>query len=132
LHPLYPSLIAERAATAKGEHTALAGSPGELARAWAVGARARRAVFVLLYGGRPYFDERERDALWELFGAPVYGMLLDRDGRLVGYECEAQDGLHVVAGCAPPAGLTEAGPCNCGRAGVRLVADSQAKAQAAD
>ena len=132
LHPLYPGLRTARAAGAKGEHAALAGSFDELARARAAGTRARRAVFVLHYNGRPYLSEGERDALWEMFRAPVYGMLLDRDGRVLGYECEAQDGLHVLAECAPPAGLVEAGPCCCGRLGVRLVAEALATAQAAD
>jgi len=131
-HPLYPGLRAARAAGAKGEHAALAGSFDELARARAVGALARRAVFVLHYSGRPFLSEGERDALWEMFQAPVYGMLLDRDGRVLGYECEAQDGLHFVAEYTPPAGLVDAGPCCCGRAGVRLVVEALATAQAAD
>ncbi len=131
-HPLYPGLMAARAATAQGEHAALAGSFDELARARAAGARARRAVFVLHYDGRPYLSEGERDALWEMFRAPVYGMLLDRDGRVSGYECEAQDGLHAVAKCVPPAGMVEAARCACGRPGVRLVAEAVAAAHAAD
>jgi len=124
--------MAARAATAKGEHVALAGSFDELARARVAGAGARRAVFVLHYGGRQFLSAGERDALWEMFRAPVYGMLLDRDGRVLGYECEAQDGLHVPAECAPPAGLVDAGPCSCGRLGVRLVAEALATAHAAD
>src|ERR1017187_1453608 len=119
-HPLYPGLRAARAAGAKGEHAALAGSFDELARARAAGVRARRAVFVLHYSGRPFLSEGERDALWEMFRTPVYGLLLDRNGRVLGYECEAQDGLHVVAEYTPPAGLVDAGPCCCGRPGVRL------------
>jgi hypothetical protein len=91
---------------------------------------------VLHYSGRPLLSQGERDALWEMFQAPVYGMLLDRDGRVLGYECEAQDGLHAglqaTAACAPPAGLVDAAPCACGRPGVRLVAASLAKAHAAD
>ncbi len=132
LHPLFPGLTAARAAVAKGEHAALAGSFDELARARAAGARARRAVFVLHYSGRPHLGEAERDALWEMFRAPVYGMLLDRDGRVLGYECEAQDGLHVLAECALPAGLVDAGPCCCGRPGGRLAAEALATAHAAD
>ncbi|MGA3018268.1 MAG: hypothetical protein ABSF62_14210 [Bryobacteraceae bacterium] len=131
-HPLYPGLTAARAAVAKGEHAALAGSFDELARARAAGARARRAVFVLHYSGRPHLSEGERDALWEMFQAPVYGMLLDRNGRLLGYECEAQDGLHVAAEYTAPAGLVAAGPCCCGRTGVRMVTEALATAQAAD
>ena len=131
-HPLYPGLTAARAATARGEHAALAGSFDELARARAAGARARRAVFVLHYSGRPFLSEGERDALWEMFRAPVYGLLLGRDGRVLGYECEAQDGLHAGANWAPAAGLMEAVPCCCGRPGVRLVAEALATAQAAD
>src|ERR1022692_2218161 len=119
-HPLYPGLTAARAATARGEHAALAGSFDELARARAAGTRARRAGFGLHDSGGPYLSEGERDALWEMFRARVYGMLLDRDGRVLGYECEAQDGLHVLAECALPAGLMDAGPCCCGRLGVRL------------
>jgi hypothetical protein len=131
-HPLYPGLTPARAATARGEHAALAGSFDELARARAAGARARRAVFVLHYSGRPFLSEGERDALWEMFRTPVYGMLLDRDGRVLGYECEAQEGLHTGLHAEAAPGLVEAAPCVCGRPGVRLVAEALAAAHAAD
>src|ERR1035438_5181761 len=83
-HPLYPGLTAARAATAKGEHAALAGSFCEMAHRRPARTRARSAVFVLHYSGRPFLSEGERDALWEMFRAPVYGMLLDRRGRVMG------------------------------------------------
>jgi hypothetical protein len=128
-HPLRPDLTASRAVTARGEHPALAGSFDELARARAAGARASRAVFVLNYAGQPCLSEAERDMLWQMYHAPVYGMLLDRDGKVIGYECEAQDGLHSC-GAAEVGGLVEGGACVCGRAGVRLVPETREAAVA--
>jgi hypothetical protein len=56
-----------------------------------------------------------------MFEVPVYALLLDRDGRLLAYECEAQEGLHVGPHAAWSAGVLEAAPCACGRPGPRLV-----------
>ena len=59
------------------------------------GATAECAVFVLQYPDHPFLSRSDRDALWEKFQVPVFALLLDRQGRLTAWECEAQEGLHV-------------------------------------
>jgi len=48
---------------------------------------------------------------------PVFALLLDRDGRLLAYECEAQSGLHVGPQAPWSARELESAPCECGRPG---------------
>jgi len=128
-HPLYPDLKAVRARAAKKTYSALAGSFEELAQGYAKGARAARAVLVLHYQEHPWMSPAERDALWELFHVPVYGLLLDREGAVLGYECEAQHGLHL---CADAAKAAESSACCCGRAGLVVTPEAEPVAQAAD
>ena len=71
----------------------------------------------------------------------AFALLLDGEGRLVGYECEVHDGLHIGSSCpntdAQEGILTgedsvlgyripmdrfvvDSSPCECGRPGQRL------------
>jgi hypothetical protein len=111
-HPFFPGLAAEPAADARGRAQALAGTFDELARAAARGAEARRAVYALTTEDAPLSDG-ERDELWRLFQVPVYALLMERGGRVAGWECEAQNGLHIAQGEGESA-------CACGRPGARL------------
>jgi hypothetical protein len=122
VHPLFAALPADSAASARGRSKALAGTFCELARAAARGVEARRAVYVLTPESQPLSDG-ERDELWRLFQVPVYA-LLKRDDRVVAWECEAQNGLHVALGGPEMA-------CACGRPGAVVMA-AQGKAHAAD
>jgi hypothetical protein len=71
----------------------------------------------------PLLSTRERDALWNRFGVPVLSVLVDDEGRLLGYECEAQKGVHLNAPWQPgPHHQLEQSPCDCGRPGNRLTA----------
>jgi hypothetical protein len=87
-----------------------------------------------------FLSGRERDALWEVFQVPVFALLLDGEGRLVGYECEAHEGLHIGSSCPQTSDrqlilsedsvlgyripwdrfVLESTPCECGRPGQRL------------
>jgi hypothetical protein len=117
-HPFYPGLAATPARRGKGICNALAGAFLELTQAARNGIRVRRAVFVLLGEKSPFLTEAQRDELWRLFEVPVYALLLDRHGRVVGFECEATR-LHwqkshrefSVNGHAP----VERSACPCGR-----------------
>lgn len=42
-----------------------------------------------------FLDNDDRDQVWRRFGVPVFEQLLDNDGRIFAYECEAHEGLHV-------------------------------------
>ena len=120
-HPLYPGLTATPAGEAQGPCTAVAGTLPELVQAAARGVRARRAIFALHHPGAAVLTETERDALWQVYQVPLYVLLLDGGGRVLGYECEAQEGLHLEPHARAENGVLEAGPCPCGRPGPRLV-----------
>lgn len=119
-HPLFPALPVAHAIGSRGRFAALAGTYPELMRAAASGARAWRAVFVLTYRGGPALTDFERDRLWDTFQVPVFALLRDSAGRLLGYECEAQNGLHVADRRLVPPDALESAPCGCGRLGHRL------------
>jgi hypothetical protein len=110
---------------------AVAGTFGELARAAAAGVEARRAVFVLTRAGE-FPSDGERDELWRLFQVPVLALLVDRGGHIVGWECEAQNGLHVAAASGLRTGLRQESACACGRPGARLMPAGVRAANAAD
>jgi hypothetical protein len=110
-HPFFPGLAADPAANARGRSKALAGTFAELAGAAARGVAAQYAVFVLTSEREPLSDG-QRDELWRLFQAPVYA-LLERRGRVEGWECEAQSGLHLAQG-------GEEITCSCGRPRAKL------------
>jgi hypothetical protein len=103
---------------------ALAGTYEELVVAGRAGATAWRAVYVWSDPAGPLFTEGEREALWELFEAPVFALLRDAGGRLLAWECEAQAGFHRPEGMdnrpAVP-GTLERAPCECGRPGIRIM-----------
>ncbi len=112
-HPFYPKLRPVSAASANGCSEALAGTYSELVGAAGSGARVTRMVFVLHSEGTPFLNAVQRDRLWELFEVPIYAMVLDRKGRLAGFECEAQNGLHLSGRRAPDSSV-----CPCGRPGL--------------
>jgi len=121
-HPFHPELMATPVRLAGGARPVLSGTFNELLRAAKRGLRAEQAVFALCYSDYPYLQDAERDALWQAFRVPVYTILLDRKGRLLAYECEAQDGLHVAEERCDEMKpeLLDKAPCECGRAGERL------------
>jgi hypothetical protein len=126
-HPFFPDLAATPAPKARGRSTALAGTFLELARAAAEGVEVRRAVYVLTRA-HEFLSDGEHDELWRLFQVPIYALLVDRSGSIVGWECEAQNGLHVEKGRV----FAEEGPCACGRPGARLMPAGSVAAHAAD
>lgn len=54
--------------------------------------------FVVSFTGGDYGELREedREQFWRVFQVPVFEQRLGFDGRVVAYECEAHDGLHVM------------------------------------
>jgi hypothetical protein len=118
-HPFYPKLFATPAAEAQGRLVALSGTFHELERAAAGGVTAERALFVTTRWNVATLSEAQRDRLWALFQVPVYAMLVDDEARLVGYECEAQNGFHIPGKVEADSPL-----CECGRAGRLLHAET--------
>lgn len=108
---------------------ALAGTFAELVRAAAAGVRVRRAILSLHQPEGPLLTEWQRDELWKLFQVPVFALLLDASGRVIAFECEAQNGLHLGSKATAAAGLFDLTPCACGRPGPRLIASRIAPAE---
>src|SRR5690349_15202100 len=100
-HPLFPELKAAPAVGAKGRYTVLAGSLIELMSARLRGAVATRAVWVICQAGTPFLAEEEREILWELFGVPIFGLLVTETMETLASECEAQEGLHLHGPAIP-------------------------------
>ena len=89
----------------------------------------------------------ERDGLWERHGVPMFEHLIGMDGKLLAWECETHSGLHIIENnaiftlydgellltsltdTAQPTIQVRTGwsasieiePCDCGRAGTRLM-----------
>ena len=139
-HPLYPDWPITPVRDARRRSVAISGAYRELVDATCHGITVERAIFVMHTPDTPFLSESDRDVLWENFRVPVFACLLDGDGRLVGYECEAQDGLHVAPVCPDDSrrmmisgedsvlgyriplahAVLENSACDCGRPGQRL------------
>ena len=139
-HPFFPDWAATPVRLAKRPCATLSGSYRELIHAAAATVRPSRAVFVMHNPESLFLTDSERDTLWEMFQVPVFALLLDGEGRLVGWECEAHDGLHIGSSCPESADdqvifsedsvlgyripwdrfVIESTPCECGRPGQRL------------
>jgi hypothetical protein len=76
---------------------------------------------VVVFTGPGYgvLTEEDREQIWRRWGVPVYEQMMDSDGRVVAEECDAHDGLHLVAGAAW-AGAAEHGECACGLEGPKV------------
>jgi hypothetical protein len=61
-----------------------------------------------------------RDRLWSAYGVPVFENHLDSEGQLIASECEAHDGLHLVAPAPPACVSIREGECDCGRLSPRI------------
>jgi hypothetical protein len=117
-HPFYPGLFATPAVEAHTRVVALSGAFHELEQAAAAGASAQRALFVTNRWDGASLTDAQRDRLWTLFQVPAYVMLVDGNGGLVAFECEAQNGFHVPGKAAPNSPI-----CECGRPGRLLEAE---------
>jgi hypothetical protein len=93
-----------------------------------------------------FLDDGDRHEIWRRFAVPVFEQLLDDEGRVLAFECEAHIGLHVDPAVrhtlsggellvnGRPSGITvrEAhGICGCGKPGPRLLEPAPAFAAAA-
>ncbi|MDQ2843875.1 MAG: hypothetical protein M3Y72_23130 [Acidobacteriota bacterium] len=99
-----------------------------------------RAIVALTDCGSSPISDALRDHVWNVFGVPVYELIVAPGCRLLACECEAHDGWHVQEGAkaylvkgelvydAPPltcaytgfTGNIETQPCECGRKTTRL------------
>lgn len=76
--------------------------------------------------------EEQLDRLWEHFGLPVRQQALDRDGRLLAYDCEAAAGFHLAHPRFGWPGMALGGePCGCGDPAPLLIPAGRARAATA-
>jgi hypothetical protein len=122
-HPFFPALKLTAASFAPPEVFALCGGFEELCRAAAGGVRVDRAVFPLRPPSSPFLPHAQRETLWRRFEVPVFALLVDARDAVIGYECEAQHGIHLVENYTPGLlfGRIDSSPCECGRPGLRLL-----------
>jgi hypothetical protein len=54
--------------------------------------------FIVIFTGghEGELGHEDRDRFWRLFQVPVFEQRVGFDGRVVAYECEAHDGLHIM------------------------------------
>ncbi len=115
-HPYFRGLHLTPASEAKAENAALCGRWEELVRAADAGATVRRAVFVLQSEFEPLLSDAEREVLWRKLRVPAYVLVVDRNNRVLAFECEAQNGLHSNV----RVNSEEAPYCECGRPRVSV------------
>jgi hypothetical protein len=88
------------------------------------------AILITRNSGAPCTTDTQRVVLWQVFGVPVYELLLSTEGRLIASECEAHAGWHLEPGIQPqralsPFQLIETAVCACGRREPRIVLDKR-------
>jgi hypothetical protein len=81
------------------------------------------AVVVLTREGEEPLSEPDRDRLWDAYRVPAFEQMVTREGKLLAWECEAHDGLHVASPPRAPMGRAlESRACACGKRAPRLMA----------
>jgi hypothetical protein len=79
------------------------------------------ALVVITREQNALLTDEDRDRLWRGFGVPVFEQLVSAGNAVLASECEAHDGLHVIAeelldGSRP----VERSRCACGRDSPRI------------
>ena len=83
--------------------------------------RLTHAVIALESRGDPLLSPAERAWLWRVFRVPAFEQIIEPDGELLAFECEAHDGLHIeIPGLNWDGYGVEASLCGCGRTTPRL------------
>ncbi len=84
-------------------------------------AQPTHALVAFTAEGARCLSDRDRDDLWNACPVPVFEQVITADGRLVAWECEAHDGLHLAADAiAPPCCAVTTAVCACGTASPRI------------
>ena len=84
------------------------------------------ALIRLLRPSENLITEAERAQFWRVFGVPLFEQIVDPSGRVIAWECEAHNGLHVGPSQfkldeIELEGYTlDVSPCGCGKKTPRL------------
>ena len=99
-------------ATVAGRLNAVLGVAGEIS--------PTHAVVIFTREGRPCLTDADRDALWKAYRVPVFEQVITPEGRLVAWECEAHEGMHLADGAHAMADRIIVGECDCGSPATRV------------
>lgn len=81
------------------------------------------AVVVLTREGEACLSDVQRDELWDAYRVPLFEQVVTARGRLLAWECEAHDGLHLGDDAEAPArSRVETAICHCGGTSPRVMA----------
>ncbi len=79
------------------------------------------AVVVFRSEHEPRLGEAERKRLWWAFRVPAFEQVIGEEGVLLASECEAHNGLHIIAKLTLDRHAVDSAPCGCGRTEPRLI-----------
>lgn len=84
------------------------------------------ALFVITQLGAPPLTEEDRDLFWNAFDVPVWELLVEENGQILGHECELHEGWHLNGTLGAMnelyEGCLDGSPCPCGRPSPRFIA----------
>jgi hypothetical protein len=78
------------------------------------------AVVIFTQEGYRCLTDAERDTLWKAYRVPVFEQVITAGGRLVAWECEAHEGMHLSDGAHAMADRIIVGECDCGSPATRV------------
>jgi hypothetical protein len=84
------------------------------------------AVVILTREGYRCLTDADRDALWRAYRVPVFEQVITPEGRLVAWECEAHEGMHLADGAHAMADRVIVGECDCGSPATRVLGQAMA------
>ncbi len=104
------------ATAAQFEPQAIAGTVPQLEAIAATNFSPTHALIALGRWEDSRVTDAVRERLWSRFGVPLFEQILADDCTLLAAECEAHDGLHILAGLdrAMASGVIDESPCGCG------------------
>jgi hypothetical protein len=109
------------AAAAQFEPQAIAGTLAQLEAIAATDFSPTHALIALGHWEDARVAEADREHLWLRFGVPLFEQIIAEDCALLAAECEAHDGLHILASLdrAIASGVIDESPCACGQVSPR-------------
>ena len=105
-------------------------APYEVLLALSAAVQPTHAVVVLSKPSGARLITRERDRLWSLFEVPSFEQVISDGGELLASECDAHDGLHILADPAQLGFPAQDGArCRCGSLVPRVPPDTSVYAR---
>ncbi len=94
----------------------------EVVLKFAGSAQPTHSLIIFTPEGKPCLHDESRNELWNAYQLPIFEQVIGDTGRVAAWECEAHEGLHLIAGTQVAPGCTlETKVCNCGVSSPRVV-----------